>query len=294
VVIDNNPALLAQAQAHLPGVTVIENTLDRGLSGARNSGIALAEGEIVAFMDEDACAEPNWLALLLAHYADPDVIGCGGAVVPLWEGGRPPWFPEEYDWVVGCTYRGAYQHQPQQGAVSVRNFIGCNMSFRRAAFAVAGGFTASLGRTATFLVSCEETEFCIRLSQRWPGGRLVYEPRARVLHHVPAQRTTWAYFRLRCYAEGLCKAQVTQFVGANDGLSSERAYILRTLPRGAGAGLKALLLDLDRDAGARAGALAAGLAITATGYAAGRWQQSGLPRLWGRRAQPWQAGEAAQ
>ena len=289
VVIDHNPALLARARAHLTAATVIENTQAGGLCGARNSGVALAKTDVVAFMDEDAIADAHWLAMLMRAYQDPQVVGCGGSVLPLWERGRPAWFPEEYDWVVGCTYRGS-----RREAGRVRNFIGCNMSFRRTAFAVAGSFTASLGRTATFPITCDETEFCIRLSQRWPGSKLLYEPAARVLHRVPAQRTTWPYFRLRCFAEGLCKAQVTQLVGQNDGLANERTYVLRTLPQGVGQGLKALLLDQDRAAGTRAGAMAAGLAITAAGYALGRWQQSPLTRKFGRKAQPWQAEEAAR
>lgn len=286
VVIDNNPELLAQARAQLPFATVVENAGARGLSGGRNTGIALAEGEIIAFMDEDACAEPNWLEMLAASYRDPAVMGVGGRVTPLWERGRPAWFPEEYDWVVGCTHRGA-----RQTAGPVRNFIGCNMSFRRTVFAAAGTFTAEFGRLASFPVSCDDTEFCIRLRQQMPGAVLLYEPRARVLHRVPGQRATWSYFRLRCYAEGISKAQVTRFVGANDGLSNERAYVTHTLPASVGARLKSFLLDLDQDAGAGAGAMLAGLAITAAGYVHGRWQQQQAPFLWGK-AQPWRTEEA--
>src|SRR5258706_6939394 len=106
VVIDHNPALLRRVQENLLGVIAIENGGDKGLSGARNSGWSTALGEIVAFLDDDAIAEPDWLENLVERYADPDVVGAGGKIVPLWETSRPIWFPEEFNWVIGSTYRG--------------------------------------------------------------------------------------------------------------------------------------------------------------------------------------------
>lgn len=269
VVVDHNPGLLARAQVEFPGVIVIDNSGPRGLSGARNSGLAAARGEIVAFMDEDAAAEPAWLAELAAVYADPNVLGAGGAIVPQWQNGRPAWFPEEFDWVVGCTYRGMPQVQ-----APVRNLIGCNMSLRRAVFAEVGGFRPGIGRVGTLPVGCEETELCIRVRQRWPQGELVYVPTAVVRHRVPQGRATWEYFRSRCYAEGISKAMVTQFVGAQDGLSAERAYTLRTLPAGMLDGLAAALRGHGGGLG-RAAAIAGGFALTALGYGRGMVAKAG-------------------
>ena len=106
IVIDHNPALFAHAQNQFLGVTVLENQEQRGLSGARNSGLSVATGDVVAFIDEDAMAAKDWLAQLRTHYHNPAVIGVGGAIGPLWQTQRPGWFPTEFDWVVGCTYRG--------------------------------------------------------------------------------------------------------------------------------------------------------------------------------------------
>ena len=263
--IDHNPALFERAKTRFPELIVVENVEKRGLSGARNSGIAAAHGDVIAFMDEDAAADPNWLALLEQGFSDQDVMGVGGAIIPWWIAKQPVWFPEEFNWVVGCTYRG----MPEVTS-PVRNLIGCNMAFQSELFRNAGGFRSDIGRVGTFPAGCEETELCIRARQVNTEGRFVYEPRAQVRHRVPAARTNLKYFAQRCYAEGLSKALVSQLVGTQSGLSNERTYTFSTLPKGVLRGLGDALFRGQVSGFGRAGAILLGLGFTTTGYIAGR------------------------
>lgn len=260
VVVDHNPALLEQARVALRA-RVVPNRQVRGLSGARNTGLALAEGDVVVFLDDDAYAETDWLERLLAPYDDPSVVVVGGQVIAAFDDRRPAFLPPEFDWVVGCSYRGL----PAETA-DVRNVIGASMSVRRSVFATAGGFEVSLGRIGDRPLGCEETEFCIRAAAATPGGRVVHEPAARVHHQVPSSRAGWRYFRSRCWAEGLSKAAVARLAGSSRGLSSERTYVTRTLPVGILDGLHETLRTGRASGVLRAGAIIVGVGITTAGY----------------------------
>jgi GT2 family glycosyltransferase len=273
LVVDHNPSLLARARAAFPELVVVPNSGRRGLSGGRNTGVSHAIGDVVAFLDDDARARPDWLERLGAGYRDPSVVGVGGAVTPVWPGQRPPWLPPEFDWVVSGTFVG----MPTAPA-PVRNLIGANMSFRREALDAVGGFTDGLGRVGTRPLGCEETELGIRLRQWRTGVQLRYEPAAVVHHRVTSERVAWAYFCSRCYAEGVSKAMVSRLVGARDALETERRYVRSVLPRAMARGLHPR--RRDRTLGITSvGAIMAGLMLTTTGYVRGRlavrWPESG-------------------
>jgi glucosyl-dolichyl phosphate glucuronosyltransferase len=225
VVIDHNDGLMARVRAELPWARVAGNEGRRGLSDARNTGVRLSRRDVVAFLDDDAAARPGWLAGLRESFANDEVAVAGTAVEPRWEGGGPPsWFPPEFGWVVGCSYRGLPEVK-----TTVRNPIGASMAVRRSVFGQVGGFSGAIGRVGTTPVGCEETEFCIRVAAR-DGNKVVFDPTSAVDHFVPAVRQTMRYFVRRCYHEGRSKRIVSLLQGSRAGLASERRYVKVTLP----------------------------------------------------------------
>jgi glucosyl-dolichyl phosphate glucuronosyltransferase len=276
LVIDHNEELSRLASAQLHGVKVVSNERHPGIAGARNAGCEVASGSVLAFLDDDAIAEPEWLERLIGHYASADVLGVGGLVLPDWRSGKPDWFPAEFNWVVGCSWTGL-----PDTLAEVRNPIGANFSVRREVHAAIDGFHHEMGhvagtRGAPVTGTADETEFCIRASKHHPGGRWLYAPDARVHHVVAQSRLSWAFFADRCRVEGDSKAMLTRIAGAERSLESERRYLRTVLPL---AVVRELVAALRGDGAAlrRGSAILGGLALTATSYVRRRVQMALRP-----------------
>jgi glycosyltransferase involved in cell wall biosynthesis len=271
VVVDHNQALLERASQAFPETRPIANDRPRGLAGARNAGIAVASGDVVAFIDDDARAERDWLEKLEACFDDGAVVGAGGALQPLWQGPEARWIPREFYWVFGCSYTGL----PERAA-PVRNPIGANMAVRAEALVEAGGFReggeddAPRELRARGVVRAagnvpDDTDLAIRISRRRPDAVWIYQPEAVVHHTVTPERATFGYFVRRSFEEGVGKASLSALVGADAGLASERRHATAVLPRGVARELRRFLAG-DGSAALRALAIVVGTAAAAAGF----------------------------
>jgi O-antigen biosynthesis protein len=277
VVIDHNPELLARAISELPYVIAVPNVGARGVSGARNSGVMASRGEVVAFLDDDAVAAPDWLATLLRYFQGPEVIGIGCHVDGLWEAPCPRWFPAEFGWTLGVSYRG----MPKR-AVIVRNVWTCGMILRRAAFEMVGGFRDNFGKVGDRSLP-EDTDLCLRITSAYDKAVWISDPAKLMGHRVPANRMTLNYFLTRCFYQGWGKAAMADMDGFSDSTSTERSYTRRILPAGVGRGLVEAARG-DAFGMARSVMIAVGFVVTVAGWLSFRREK--LSRRIGRVLAP--------
>lgn len=265
VAIDYNDELFERVSEKYSGsrAKVIPNRNERGLCGARNAGVEASTGDVIAFVDDDAQIQPGWLERLRDNYRDPAVTGVGGKAQPVWPDERPDWFPVEFDWVVGCSYRGLPVETTQ-----VRNLLGCNMSFRRDALDAIGGFNPQIGQVDGAMLRGDETELCIRLTQKAPNSVLILDPDLKVSHWVTEERTRFRYFLSRCFWEGFAKQRLSTMFGRSDALSTERSYVYNVLPMAFGRGLVRSVTTPGNRLGqlGQSAAIFIGLATTTYGY----------------------------
>lgn len=159
-----------------------------GVSAARNAACKEAIGDIYAFIDDDATADPDWIERIRNLFEYPFISCVGGSVIPVFERGT---IPEQWYWIVGCT---GISNRP----------ICSNMAIRKGIFESQGGFPENLGRIKRNFAIGEETELVINLEKA--HRTVVYEPDLTVHHWCPDYRTRLPYIVSRAYQEGVGKA----------------------------------------------------------------------------------------
>ena len=210
IVVDDGSTDNTSDVAREHGATVFRHETNRGLSGARNTGIRAATAPVVAFLDDDCEPEPEWARELLDAYSD-GVTGVGGTAVPNAPEGfmlgflqrNNPLLPLEMNLARSeqLVYR-LYLYALRQWAPEQRHdmrevytLVGANMSFRRDAIAEVGA-DERFARSGLM-----NLDICLRMRRRFPQGRLVVTPGAVVRHHFdPGLRDTLR--RSRAYGRG--------------------------------------------------------------------------------------------
>ncbi len=174
-----------------------------GLSHARNRGISVAEGDFIAFIDDDAWPERGWLKNLENGFIDPHVAAIGGNVLPFFEyaGGWPEWLHDRLHGFFTVVDYGDRKrlHYPNYPA-------GTNMAFRRVILEQIGQFDHYLGRIGENLLSGEETDLCLRIETA--GYDIAYAPDAVVHHKVHEDRLTRDWVKQRSHWQGVTAALI--------------------------------------------------------------------------------------
>jgi len=202
LVVDGNPHVLERVSEDFgdePNVVVHKNDENRGISYSRTKGGELASGEIVAFIDDDATAEPNWVSKLVEVYEETDAIAVGGDVKPDWQTEKPDFFPDEFYWLVGVVEPGFAEDGEE-----VRNTYGSNISYRREAFLDVGGYDPNTGRKGDKHLQAHEAPVGIRLLREYGKG-MVFTGDAVVHHKLFDYRGDFRWLLSRSFWQGYSK-----------------------------------------------------------------------------------------
>lgn len=243
-----------RADLERPRITVAESKYDGHLGASHTTAAELATTEFLAFLDDDAEADPTWLEKLLSALQRPAVIAVGGAPMPIYETPRPRWLPLEFDWVFGCAYAGLPTRTEP-----ILHLIGTTMAVRRRDHLAIGGIRSN---------EHGDLELSHRLLAHSPNSVLLYVPDAIVRHHVRADRLTWGYFWRRCFFGNRRKVFTLRDIGEAAHLAAERQFALRAMTGGVASNLGAFFRG-DVGGVLRAFAIVVGLGLAGAGYLVG-------------------------
>jgi glycosyltransferase involved in cell wall biosynthesis len=200
IVVDNDEAPGVEAAvhalaSHIPAPVMVLRESRRGAAYARNAGIDAAKGDVVAFIDDDVVAAPQWLARLVAPVLDGRAEASGGRVVLDTSVTVPAWLGQ--DWL---GYLSQYDRGTDQRVLDDDYVLSANAAFLTDRLRALSGFDVVLGPRAGSPMVNDDLDLCRRLVAA--GGRIIYVPDAVVVHELPAGRLTARYLLRRAYAQG--------------------------------------------------------------------------------------------
>jgi glycosyltransferase involved in cell wall biosynthesis len=209
IVVDNNSSDDTAAvvdsfakSAAVPIRRVLEPNI--GSSRARNRAVGEARGEFILFIDDDAIAEPQWAAEMIAEMERRKLDAACGIVLPQWTKLPPRWLGPSLYVRLAVHDEQKLADLSSSQVETVHNYFSANVGFRRRTFEVFGGFREELGVVGGNPMSGEDTELFARIIAR--GGAMGFVPRARVHHVIPPERMRRSYLRRKSYAFGLGSA----------------------------------------------------------------------------------------
>jgi hypothetical protein len=159
---------------------------------------------VIAFLYDNAIAEPDWIEGLPRGYEEVDAIAVGSKMIPKWIVDQPSHLPEEFSWLVGVNY----EHRLDDWT-EVRNTLGSNMSFQREVFEETGGFDEQMGMKGDSQVQSEETELAMQMCDAFGRG-ILYNPDAVVADKVFEHRIKPTWLCRRAFWQGYSKRALKQ------------------------------------------------------------------------------------
>ena len=188
---DDTAAVVDAFAADAPFTVRCVDEPRKGLSNARNRGIAEAAGHWLFFTDDDQLVDRQVLREHERVATHHGARAQQGGIAPTFPTGRPPWLRDRLTVILGET-------DPRPEGPAVMDLFGGNMVFRRDLFDEMAGFDAALGKGAVGY--SEDIEISKRLEQM--GEPIVYAPSALVYHVIGSDRADQRFFRRVSYDKG--------------------------------------------------------------------------------------------
>ena len=224
IIVDNNSTdntkevYAIWRQTNTNGQFTFISETQQGASFARNTGAAIAKGQWVCFMDDDAVATPNYVENILKHIQNkPDAVGFGGRIIPKYIPSEPKWMSYYVSSLVGN-----FDYAPIACAFENGKYpLESNMIVKKSVYDKIGGFNVNLpGVVGTLRIGGEGKELFYKILAL--GHIIYYDPTICVHHVVEVKKLTSEYmYRV---ASGIGRGEKTRTLAI-----SKAAYLIKVL-----------------------------------------------------------------
>lgn len=216
---DNTKEVYAQwRQTNTNGQFTFISEMQQGASFARNTGAAIAKGEWVCFMDDDAVATTDYVKNIIKHIQDqPFIVGFGGRIIPKYIPAEPKWMSYYVSSLVGN-----FDYAPTACAFENGKYpLESNMIVKKSVYDQIGGFNVNLpGVVGTLRIGGEGKELFYKIIAL--GHTIYYDPSICVHHVVEVKKLTSEYmYRV---ASGIGRGEKTRTLNISNG-----AYLMKIL-----------------------------------------------------------------